>query len=110
MKTAFFMAALRLGFSPEEAGAIGIIGGADGPTAIFLSSKLAPDLMGAIAVSAYSYMLGLSVYLSFSVLIIDFFVVIYLLAGFRILARYIVYRIKTGNKNIDFNVVIFGHA
>lgn len=51
-----YMAALHLGFSPEEAGAIGIIGGADGPTAIFLSSKLAPDLMGAIAVSAYSYM------------------------------------------------------
>ncbi len=48
--------ALVLGFSPAEAGAIGIIGGADGPTAIFLSSKLAPDLMGAIAVSAYSYM------------------------------------------------------
>ena len=48
--------ALALGFSPTEAGAIGIIGGADGPTAIFLSSKLAPDLMGAIAVSAYSYM------------------------------------------------------
>ena len=39
-----------------QAGAIGIIGGADGPTAIFLSSKLAPNLMGAIAVSAYSYM------------------------------------------------------
>ncbi|WP_423128687.1 sodium ion-translocating decarboxylase subunit beta [Gaoshiqia sp. Z1-71] len=48
--------ALALGFSPTEAGAIGIIGGADGPTAIFISSKLAPDLMGAIAVSAYSYM------------------------------------------------------
>ena len=47
---------MHLGFSPAEAGAIGIIGGADGPTAIFLSSKLAPDLMGAIAVSAYSYM------------------------------------------------------
>jgi oxaloacetate decarboxylase beta subunit len=48
--------ALALGFSPEQAGAIAIIGGADGPTAIFLSSKLAPELMGAIAVSAYSYM------------------------------------------------------
>lgn len=48
--------ALAMGFAPNEAGAIGIIGGADGPTAIFLSSKLAPDLMGAIAVSAYSYM------------------------------------------------------
>lgn len=51
-----YMLSLQLGFSPNEAGAIGIIGGADGPTAIFLSSKLAPDLMGAIAVSAYSYM------------------------------------------------------
>ena len=48
--------ALHLGFTPAEAGAIGIIGGADGPTAIFLSSKLAPELIGAIAVSAYSYM------------------------------------------------------
>ena len=48
--------ALALGFTPAEAGAIGIIGGADGPTAIFLSSKLAPNLLGAIAVSAYSYM------------------------------------------------------
>lgn len=48
--------ALAIGFTPAEAGAIGIIGGADGPTAIFLSSRLAPDLMGAIAVSAYSYM------------------------------------------------------
>ena len=51
-----YLLALLLGFAPNEAGAIGIIGGADGPTAIFLSSKLAPDLMGAIAVSAYSYM------------------------------------------------------
>ena len=51
-----YAAALWLGFSPEEAGAIGIIGGADDPTAIFLSGKLAPSLMGAIAVSAYSYM------------------------------------------------------
>ena len=51
-----YLLALALGFAPNEAGAIGIIGGADGPTAIFLSSKLAPDLMGAIAVSAYSYM------------------------------------------------------
>jgi len=48
--------ALALGFAPAAAGAIGIIGGADGPTAIFLSSKLAPELMGAIAISAYSYM------------------------------------------------------
>jgi carboxybiotin decarboxylase len=53
---AAYMTALGLGFSPSEAGAIGIIGGADGPTAIFISSKLAPDLMGAIAISAYSYM------------------------------------------------------
>ncbi|MGL4852600.1 MAG: sodium ion-translocating decarboxylase subunit beta [Phocaeicola sp.] len=51
-----YMIALGLGFDPMQAGAIGIIGGADGPTAIFLSSKLAPNLMGAIAVSAYSYM------------------------------------------------------
>lgn len=51
-----YLLALAMGFTPNEAGAIGIIGGADGPTAIFLSSKLAPELMGAIAVSAYSYM------------------------------------------------------
>lgn len=51
-----YMVALALGFAPDQAGAIAIIGGADGPTAIFLSSKLAPNLMGAIAVSAYSYM------------------------------------------------------
>ncbi len=51
-----YLLALLLGFTPNEAGAIGIIGGADGPTAIFLSGKLAPELMGAIAVSAYSYM------------------------------------------------------
>lgn len=51
-----YMLALAMGFAPNEAGAIGIIGGADGPTAIFLSSRLAPELMGAIAVSAYSYM------------------------------------------------------
>lgn len=48
--------ALAMGFTGAEAGAIGIIGGADGPTAIFISSKLAPHLMGAIAISAYSYM------------------------------------------------------
>ena len=51
-----YILAMYLGFTPAEAGAIGIIGGADGPTAIFLSSKLAPEMMGAIAVSAYSYM------------------------------------------------------
>ena len=53
---AAYIVALLIGFEPNQAGAIGIIGGADGPTAIFLSSKLAPNLMGAIAVSAYSYM------------------------------------------------------
>ena len=53
---AAYMTALALGFTPPEAGAIGIIGGADGPTAIFLSNRLAPHLLGAIAVSAYSYM------------------------------------------------------
>ena len=53
---AAYAASLFLGFEPQAAGAIGIIGGADGPTAIFLSSRLAPDLLGAIAVSAYSYM------------------------------------------------------
>ena len=51
-----YLLALSMGFTPNEAGAIGIIGGADGPTAIFLSGKLAPELLGAIAVSAYSYM------------------------------------------------------
>ena len=48
--------ALFLGFTPGEAGAIGIIGGADGPTSIFLAAKLAPELLGAIAIAAYSYM------------------------------------------------------
>lgn len=51
-----FMAAITLGFTVQEAAAIGIIGGADGPTAIFLASKLAPHLIGAIAIAAYSYM------------------------------------------------------
>lgn len=51
-----FIGAIALGFTPNEAASIGIIGGADGPTAIFLSSKLAPHLIGAIAISAYSYM------------------------------------------------------
>ena len=50
------LVAILMGFTPQEAASLGIIGGADGPTAIFLSSKLAPNLMGAIAVSAYSYM------------------------------------------------------
>lgn len=51
-----FIGALYLGFSLKEAGAIGIIGGADGPTAIFLSGKLAPKYLGSIAIAAYSYM------------------------------------------------------
>lgn len=51
-----FIAALALGFSVEQAASIGIIGGADGPTAIFLSSRLAPELIGSIAIAAYSYM------------------------------------------------------
>lgn len=51
-----FLAALALGFPANEAASIGIIGGADGPTAIFLSSKLAPELVGPIAIAAYSYM------------------------------------------------------
>ena len=51
-----FMGALYLGFNPQECGSIGIIGGADGPTAIFVTSKLAPHLLGAIAIAAYSYM------------------------------------------------------
>jgi len=52
---AFFLA-LFMGFSPAEAGAIGIIGGADGPTAILVTKELAPQLLGAIAIAAYSYM------------------------------------------------------
>ena len=51
-----FFGAVALGFTGPEAASIGIIGGADGPTAIFLTSKLAPHLLGAIAVAAYSYM------------------------------------------------------
>ena len=53
---AAFFCALFLGFSPMEAGAIGIIGGADGPTAILVTKTLAPHLLGAIAIAAYSYM------------------------------------------------------
>jgi oxaloacetate decarboxylase beta subunit len=53
---ATFIGAYALGFTPQQCGAIGIIGGADGPTAIFLASRLAPELMGAVAVAAYSYM------------------------------------------------------
>ena len=48
--------AMALGFTAQEASAIGIIGGADGPTAIYMASKMAPNLLGAIAVAAYSYM------------------------------------------------------
>ena len=51
-----FIGAVLLGFTGPEAASIGIIGGADGPTAIFLTTKLAPELLGAIAVAAYSYM------------------------------------------------------
>ena len=53
---ATFLGALALGFTYQEAGSIGIIGGADGPTAIYLTSKLAPHVLGPIAVAAYSYM------------------------------------------------------
>lgn len=53
---ATFNGALILGFTTKQAGAIGIIGGADGPTAIFLSSMLAPEFLGQIAITAYSYM------------------------------------------------------
>ncbi|MBB4303768.1 oxaloacetate decarboxylase beta subunit [Rhodobium orientis] len=53
---ATFLGAAAIGFSPMEAGAIGIIGGADGPTSIFLANKLAPHLLAPIAVAAYSYM------------------------------------------------------
>ena len=51
-----FLGANAIGFTPAEAGSIGIIGGADGPTSIFLTSKLAPHLLGPIAIAAYSYM------------------------------------------------------
>lgn len=51
-----FLGANAMGFSPTEAGSIGIIGGADGPTSIYLTSKLAPQLLGPIAIAAYSYM------------------------------------------------------
>lgn len=53
---ATYFGAIALGFEPAQAASIGIIGGADGPTAIFLTSKLAPELLGPIAVAAYSYM------------------------------------------------------
>lgn len=51
-----YIGARLLGFTPQQAGSIGIIGGADGPTAIYTTTKLAPELLGAIAIAAYSYM------------------------------------------------------
>ena len=51
-----FIGAIMLGFAPNEAASIGIIGGADGPTAIYVTTRLAPELLGPIAVAAYSYM------------------------------------------------------
>lgn len=51
-----YVGAIKLGFAPNEAGSIAIVGGADGPTAIFVTSMLAPAMLGAIAVAAYSYM------------------------------------------------------
>lgn len=51
-----FTGAILLGFNPQEAGSIGIIGGADGPTALYSTSRMAPHLLGAIAIAAYSYM------------------------------------------------------
>ncbi|MCR4425696.1 MAG: sodium ion-translocating decarboxylase subunit beta [Firmicutes bacterium] len=51
-----FLGALVLGFNPQQAASIGIIGGADGPTAIYVTSRLAPELLGPIAIAAYSYM------------------------------------------------------
>ena len=51
-----FLTSIALGFTPQEAASIGIIGGADGPTAIFLTTRLAPHLLPAIAIAAYSYM------------------------------------------------------
>ena len=53
---ATFLGAYALGFTPNECGSIGIIGGADGPTSIFLTARLAPELLGPIAIAAYSYM------------------------------------------------------
>ena len=53
---ATFLGAYALGFTPNECGSFGIIGGADGPTSIFLTARLAPELLGPIAIAAYSYM------------------------------------------------------
>ena len=53
---ATFLGAYALGFAPNECGSIGIIGGADGPTSIFITARLAPELLGPIAIAAYSYM------------------------------------------------------
>ena len=53
---ATFLGAYALGFAPNECGSIGIIGGADGPTSIFITARIAPELLGPIAIAAYSYM------------------------------------------------------
>ena len=53
---AVLLVAILMGFTPKEAASLGIIGGADGPTAIFTTIKLAPHLLGPIAIAAYSYM------------------------------------------------------
>ncbi len=62
-----FVSAVAFGFSPQEAGALGIIGGADGPTAIYTAIILAPDLLGPIAIAAYSYMALVPVIIPFLV-------------------------------------------
>lgn len=64
---AVFFGALLLGFTPQEAGSLGIIGGADGPTSIFTTIKLAPHLLGPIAIAAYSYMALVPVIIPFVV-------------------------------------------
>lgn len=60
------LVALAVGFTPQEAGSLGIIGGADGPTAIFTTIKLAPHLLGPIAIAAYSYMALVPVIIPYS--------------------------------------------
>lgn len=64
---AVFFGALFLGFTPQEAGSLGIIGGADGPTSIYTTIKLAPHLLGPIAIAAYSYMALVPVIIPFVV-------------------------------------------
>lgn len=64
---AVLLASLALGFTPREAASLGIIGGADGPTAIFTTIKLAPHLLGPIAIAAYSYMALVPVIIPFVV-------------------------------------------